>query len=354
MSLARPLSTETQAATTAAVHRDDAVSIERVDVPDPGPGEVIVAIDLATVCGADRKAAQNQQGQARILGHEGVGRVLRAGADASAEPGTRVVWAPTVTCGRCDRCRAGLTAACRKSMSLGEQSIDGPWPLSGTFARHLLLPRGAAIAPIPHDLCDPVAASAGCSAATVISAFDAAGSLRGARVLILGAGLLGLTAAAYANDSDAASIVVVDRDAARRHLARTFGATETVDPHDGLPDADIVVDFTRSGDVTSAALRALTIGGRLILVEQHRSTPAPGHGNADLDTHRVTARWQSVSGVSGAEPHHLSLAIDYLTEARSRWPWEQLVTPAVPLSYLPSLLAGPAPIAPRTAVQPRR
>ncbi|WP_158685318.1 alcohol dehydrogenase catalytic domain-containing protein [Microbacterium halophytorum] len=330
------------------------MAIERIDAPRVGPGELLVDIDLATVCGADRAAVAAGGGDARVLGHEGVGRVLDAGRGAPAAVGDRIVWGPTVSCGRCDRCRAGLSAACRKARALGEQPVDGPWPLSGTFARRMLLPRGAAVAQAPPELCDPVAASAGCAAACVLSAYERVGALPGTRVLILGAGLLGLTAAAYANDAGAAAIAVADRDAARRTLARMFGATESVDPVDGLPDADVVIDFTRSGDLITAGLGALTVGGRLIMVEQHRATPVADTGTIAIDGHRATARWHSVSGVSGAEPHHIAAAVEYLTAARARWPWEQLITSAVPMSYLPTLLETPAPIAPRTAVQPRR
>lgn len=354
MSLARPLAADAATETTAVVRRGDAVDVERIAVALPGAGEVLIGIDLATVCGDDREAAQAPGGADRVLGHEGVGRVLRAGSGVAIRPGTRVVWGPTVTCGRCDRCRSGLSAACRKARRLGEQPLDGPWRLSGTFARHLLLPRGVAIAVVPDELCDPVASTAGCSAATVLSAFEHAGALAGARVLILGAGLPGLTAAAFANDKGAASIAVFDRDAARRTLSRQFGATETVDPHASLPDADVIVDFTRSGRTITDALRALTTGGRLVLVDQHRATEQSGSADADLDAHRLADRWQSIVGVSGPEPRHLLRAVDYLAQARSRWPWEQLITPAVPLSYLPTMLAQPAPIAPRTAVQPRR
>src|SRR5690606_37337348 len=147
--------------------------------PEPAAGEVLVGVDLAAVCGADRAAVRSAPSPARVLGHEGVGRVIAAGPGSDARPGARVVWAPTVTCGRCDRCRAGLSAACRKARVFGEEPADGPWPLSGSFAKHLLLPRGTAIADVPDALCDPVASSAGCSAAAVVSAFEHAGSLPG-------------------------------------------------------------------------------------------------------------------------------------------------------------------------------
>ncbi|MGO1770881.1 MAG: alcohol dehydrogenase catalytic domain-containing protein, partial [Microbacterium sp.] len=179
MSLARPLAIQAPATTAAAVLRDGRVTVDQLVVPPLGAGETLVAVELATVCGADRAAARSADGPARVLGHEGTGRVIATGQGVAILPGTRVTWAPTVTCGRCDRCRSGLSTACRMSRSLGDQPLDGSWPLSGTFARHLVLPRGAAVAPVPDALCDPVAATAGCATATAMAGLEEAGPLTG-------------------------------------------------------------------------------------------------------------------------------------------------------------------------------
>lgn len=359
MSLARPLAIQAPATTAGAVLRHGRVTVEQLAVPPLGAGETLVAVELATVCGADRASARASSGPDRLLGHEGTGRVVATGEGATLRPGTRVTWAPTVTCGRCDRCRSGLSAACRMSRTLGEQPLDGPWPLSGTFARHLVLPRGATVVPVPDALCDPVAATAGCATATAMAALEEVGPLTGARVLVGGAGLVGLTVVAAAYDRGAASVVVADRDAARLTLARLFGATETVDPDGEIPDADVAIETTGSGALALAALGALTIGGRLVVVSSHAVAHAHDDEGADRETfavgpRRVSSLHQTISGIAGSEPRHLDEAIAYLTEARERWPWEQLVSTAMPLGALPSLLAQPRTIAPRTAVQPRR
>ncbi|GAB2521332.1 alcohol dehydrogenase catalytic domain-containing protein [Microbacterium petrolearium] len=334
----------TTGTTTAAVLRGGSVSVERIALPQPGQGELLVAVDLATVCAADRAPAAS--GPSRVLGHEGVGRVVAAGPGAPAAVKDRVVWGPTVACGRCDRCRGGRTATCRMLRRFGEEPIDGSWPLSGSFAAHVLLPRGATVARVPEALCDAVASSAGCAAATVMAALDAVGPLRGARVLVGGAGMLGLTAAAVATDRGASTVVAVDRDASRRAMVRAFGATEAVASGAPLPDVDIALVFRMP---PAPAFEALAIGGRLALVGS-RAAADP----LALDTGRLVDRRLSVAGVLGSEPRHLTEAVAYLAEARDRWPWEQLVSPAVPMSYLPTLLTQPAPIAPRASVQPRR
>lgn len=334
------------ATTAAAVLRGASVGIERLALPEPGPGELLVAIDLATVCASDRLSAA-AGGEPRVLGHEGVGRVVAAGPGAAVRPRDRVVWGPSVSCGRCDRCRGGRSAACRKLRRIGGEPLEAGWDLSGSFAAHILLPRGTAVARVPDALCDAIAAPAGCATATVMAALDAAGPLRGARVLICGAGMLGLTAAAVATDRGASTVIAVDRDASRRIMARAFGATESVTPETPLPDVDVALVFSTSA-VT--ALDALAIGGRLVVVGTKSGALEP----LPLDPRRLADRWLVVSGVHGSEPRHLTEAIAYLADARERWPWEQLVSPAMPLAYLPTLLTQPAPIAPRAALQPRR
>lgn len=334
------------ATSAAAVLRGGDVSIERLALPEPGPGELLVAIDLATVCASDRLSAASP-GAPRVIGHEGVGRVVAAGVGAPAGPRDRIVWLPTVSCGRCDRCRGGRSAACRKLRRIGHEPLAAGWELSGSFAAHLLLPRGTAVARVPDGMCDAIAAPAGCATATVMAALEAAGSLRGARVLVSGAGMLGLTAAAVATDRGASSVIAVDRDASRRTLARAFGATESMTPDAALPDVDVALVFSAAA---APALDALAIGGRLVIVGAKGGPFDP----LAVDPRRLADRWLVVSGVHGSEPRHLAQAIAYLAEARERWPWEQLVSPAMPLAYLPTLLTQPAPIAPRAAVQPRR
>lgn len=334
------------ATTAAAVLRGTAVSIEHLALPEPGPGELLVAVDLATVCASDRLSVA-AGGAPHVLGHEGVGRVVAAGPGAPARLRDRVVWAPGVSCGRCDRCRGGRSAACRKLRRIGAEPLEAGWDLSGSFAAHILLPRGAAIARVPDEMCDAIAAPAGCATATVMAALDAAGPLRGARVLVCGAGMLGLTAAAVATDRGASTVIAVDRDASRRSMARSFGATESVAPGAALPDVDVALVFSTSA---APALDALVIGGRLVVV----GTKSAALDALTVDPRRLADRWLTVAGVHGSEPRHLTEAIAYLADARERWPWEQLVSPAMPLGYLPTLLTQPAPIAPRAAVQPRR
>ncbi|GGU39841.1 zinc-binding dehydrogenase [Nocardioides albus] len=314
------------------------VTSETVPLPSPGQGETLVEIDLATVCGSDHHTVSGRRPGAcpSVLGHEGVGRI--------AGTGQRVVWGVTVSCGACDRCLRGLTAKCRRVRKLGHERYEPGWPLSGTYATHVLLPAGTAVVPVPDTLTDEVAAPAGCATATVMAALERAGSLNGRRVLIVGAGMLGLTAVAAAAGAGAAEIVVSDVEPARLELAVDFGATSTLPAAQTLPTVDVALDFSGAAPAIEEALAALDIGGSLLLVGSVSPGPA-----IRLDPEDVVRGWRSVSGVHNYEPRHLEQAVAFL--AASTRPWADLVEAPVGLDRVGSLLTGELG-RPRASVRP--
>ncbi|MEI7057188.1 zinc-binding dehydrogenase [Nocardioides sp. CCNWLW239] len=330
--------TATSTAQVAVWRGGGEVTLETVALPDPGPGERLVEIDLATVCGSDHHTVSGRRPGAcpSVLGHEGVGRVVGTGE--------RVVWGVTVSCGTCDRCDRGLSAKCRSVRKLGHETYEPAWPLSGTYATHVLLPAGTAVVPVPDALADEVAAPAGCATATVMAALERAGTLRDRRMLVVGAGMLGLTAIAAAADAGAAEVVVCDVDPARLELAAAFGATTTVLAGEAFPTVDVAMDFSGAAPAVEAALGALDVGGSLVLVGSVSPGPA-----IRVDPEAVVRGWRSVSGVHNYEPRHLQQAVDFL--AASDRPWGELVAEPVGLNRLSSVLTS-ALARPRASVCP--
>ncbi|MFD4324048.1 zinc-binding dehydrogenase [Nocardioides sp. NPDC058538] len=315
------------------------VRLETVGLPVPGPGETLVEIDLATVCGSDHHTVSGRRPGAcpSVLGHEGVGRIVGTGR--------RVVWGVTVSCGTCDRCGRGLTAKCRSVRKLGHEPYEPAWPLSGTYATHVLLPAGTAVVPVPDTLADEVAAPAGCATATVMAALERVGSLGGKRVLVIGAGMLGLTAVAAAADAGAAEVVVSDVEPVRLELAVGFGATSTLSAGQALPPVDVAMDFSGAASAVEAALGALDIGGSLVLV----GSVSPGRA-ISVDPEAIVRGWRSVSGVHNYEPRHLEQAVAFLVA--SDRPWAELVEEPVGLEQVGDVLTRELG-RPRASVRPR-
>lgn len=341
--------------TRAAVWRGgDRIAIEELPVPTPADGEVLVRVRLATVCGSDRHTVGGRRPQPcpSILGHETVGEVVALGPggprSVDGRPlriGHRVVWSVTVSCGRCDRCTAGVTAKCRSVRKAGHEALDSGWPLSGGYAGHVLLPRGVAVAVVADDLPDAVAAPAACATATVMAALERARPVAGKRVAVIGAGMLGLTAVAAAAADGAASVTAVDPVPGRRDLALRFGATTA---RAALPErCDVLLEFSGASEGLQEGLRALDGQGVAVLA----GSVAPGAA-VTVDPESVVRRQLSVFGVHNYEPRHLTAALAHLHATRERFPWTELVADPVPLAEVGALLAAAPGERPRYSVTP--
>ena len=287
--------------------------------------------------GAGRRPAPHPS----VLGHEGVGDVLVAGAGSGVTVGDRVVWAVTVSCGQCTRCRAGRSAKCFSVRKVGHEVLDGAWPLSGTYAQHIVLPSGTTFTQVPDDMPDVVAAPAACATATVVATLEAAGHLPGRRVLICGAGMLGATAAAVCVRAGAA-VQMIETNEWRSQLAERFGAG----PDTGGP-VDIAVDYTGATSVVTAALCRLDVGGVLVLA----GSVLPGPPVL-VDPQTVVRRWLTITGVHNYEPRHLAGAIEFLDATKDVFPWPELVETPVPLAAIGTVISRAPREALRSAVLP--
>ncbi|CAN5760663.1 alcohol dehydrogenase catalytic domain-containing protein [soil metagenome] len=318
--------------TRVAVWDGAGIEIRSVPMPALQPGDTLVRIRMATVCGSDLHTVSGRRPgpQPSVLGHEAVGDVVVAGAGSGVTVGDRVIWSVTVTCGDCARCRSGRSAKCYSVRKVGHEAMDGKWPLSGGYAHHIVLPSGTTFARVPDGMPDPVAAPAACATATVMAALEAAGPLPGRHVLICGAGMLGVTAAAACAHAGA-HFEVVDLDERRVAVARRFGAgTDT-----GAP-VDIGIDFTGAAPAVSAALGRLDIGGVLVLA----GSVLPGP-SISVDPEAVVRQWLTITGVHNYEPRHLIRAVEFLDATAEVFPWPELVGAPVPLEEIGTVLTSP-------------
>src|ERR1700684_2375212 len=142
------------------ISRPGQPAVRDVGPPEPGPGQVVVDVERAGVCGTDVEFFTGHMvylrtGEARYpvrIGHEWGGVVTRAGDEASAAwVGQRVTGATMLGCGHCDRCRSGRQHLCADRFEIG---IRGGWP--GALAAQLLVP-ASALLPLP----DRIGATAG-------------------------------------------------------------------------------------------------------------------------------------------------------------------------------------------------
>ncbi|MER5863298.1 zinc-binding dehydrogenase [Kitasatospora sp. NPDC002040] len=325
----------------------------------PGPGELLVRIDLATVCGSDLHTVEGRRPSPApsLLGHEQVGTVVGVGTGGvrcvdgtPVEPGMRVVWSVAASCGRCERCRDGLPQKCLHLRKYGHEPWSERSPLNGGFATHCVVLAGTAVVAVPAGLPDQVASPASCATATVAAALAAVGgtgTLAGRRVLITGAGMLGLTAAAMAATAGA-QVSAVDPDPERRSRALQFGAGTVSDGTEPPAEADIALDFSGHPAAVQRCLDSLAVGGRAVLV----GSVSPGPTVA-LDPERLVRGLHTVVGVHNYHPHDLDTAVRFLTEHHRAFPFASLVAAAHPLERIAEAIeAARTGTAPRQALAP--
>jgi L-iditol 2-dehydrogenase len=203
----------------ATWHGETRFTIDEVTEPAPGPGEVLVAIHTAGICGSDVHAIQGlfPVTPPRVLGHEYSGRVVEVGAGVSPRlRGRPVACEPNYGCGECPACREGRDSQCARCVRVGG------------FAERVVLPRRR-VHPLPPDL-DAATAALAEPAACCLAGLETFRMPRDATVVVLGGGLMGLLTLALARDRGARTAVLSDPLASRRALAERLGADVTVDP----------------------------------------------------------------------------------------------------------------------------
>ena len=213
------------------------LTIEDQPEPKPGLGELVLRVKSCGICGSDLHAAELPPGlpAGTVMGHEFAGEVVEVGADAKAlwKPGDRVCAMPAIGCGKCRACLSGDVVLCTAMRSLGLGQVPGAYAeyvLTGA-AESLRLPAGVSYR--EGALVEPLAVG--------LHAVNKAGLESGARVMVIGAGPIGLAVTAWARFFGARAVVVNERAPGRLALAQKFGATGVAD----VSKEDPVSVFTR-------------------------------------------------------------------------------------------------------------
>lgn len=209
----------------------DVEQLELPDVPDPriqDPGDVIVRVDVAGICGSDLHPYLGRErglDPGTVMGHEFVGRVAEIGPGVRAlAVGDRVVAPFTTSCGACWACRIGLTARCVHGQLFGW--VQGGRGLHGGQAEFVRVPLAdTTLVRVPDPLQDDaVALLAGDVLSTAMFGAELARMSPGDVVAIIGCGPVGLLAIRASLARGAARVFALDAVASRLALAERFGA----------------------------------------------------------------------------------------------------------------------------------
>jgi len=337
----------------AAVFHDAGapLTLETFDLPSLGPGEVLVRITCATLCGSDVHTFSGRRSTPvpTVLGHEILGVVEAIGpprADSNRseqavadyhgrrlETGDRVTWSIAASCGDCFFCQHDVPQKCERLFKYGHERIVSEHPLSGGLAEYCHLAAGTAILRLPEGLSDVVACPANCATATVAAALRVGGGCEGESVLIQGAGMLGLTAAAMVSCRGAREVIVCDVDAKRLERATRFGATQTLLVDDDESElissvqrltagrgVDLAIELSGAPSAVQTGVKMPRIGGRYVLIGSTFPTPPVA-----LDPEAVVRRLLSIVGNHNYKPEDLAEAVAFLSRHGSDFPFAELV-----------------------------
>ncbi len=246
--------------------------------------DAIVRVTRTTICGTDLHILKGDVPTCepgRILGHEGVGVIDEVGAAVSIfKPGDHVLISCITSCGKCDYCRRGMYSHCSTGGWILGNRIDG------TQAEYVRIPHAeTSLYPIPAGADEEALVMLSDILPTGFECGVLNGKVQpGSTVAIVGSGPIGLAALLTAQFYSPAQIVMVDRDANRLELARTFGATACVNIDRGDPVAGIMKLTGNIG--VDCAIEAVGVPASFELCQ---SIVAPGGVIANVGVHGVKA-----------------------------------------------------------------
>ena len=217
------------------LHGSRDIRLETVPEPEPSPGHVVLRVRRAGVCGSDVHYFSHGRCGAFvptrpfILGHEFVAVVEHRGAGVEQlSAGDRVVINPAASCGQCEACKSGRANLCSNTRMLGSASTTPP--TDGAFAEYVAV-AAHQCHPLPQTLQDEAVAMVE-PLSVVLHALRRDGGIAGARVLVAGAGPIGVMTVLAARALGASLIAVSEPADRRRWRALKLGADHTLDPRD--------------------------------------------------------------------------------------------------------------------------
>lgn len=303
--------------------------------------EMILKMEYSTICGSDLHTYVGHRSfnGPTMIGHEGIGRIDALGDKITTDSFGRnveiddlVLFLPYLWCNHCEYCARSQFTFCLNRTSVGSFAYgEGNLP-RGTFSEHLVLPEGTQFIKIEDDGIPLYALSpVNCALATVIRAFeDYTGNVFGKRVLILGAGGLGIYAVSIADSMGAREVYVIDKNRERLKFSEKYGATRTFTSAEELANdskfrtsdgfADVALNLSGYPPLALEGIKLLKRSGRFIEIGTIFSAEING-----LDLSNFVVRGVNVTGFRTYEIRHLRDAYDFMVSKKYDYDFKSLV-----------------------------
>jgi L-iditol 2-dehydrogenase len=309
--------------------------LEVAEVPRPVPEseEVVVQVAACGICGSDVHGYDGTSGRRIppiVMGHEAAGVIAEVGAGVTSfKPGDRVTFDSTVYCGKCDYCRSGEVNLCDFRQVVGVSC--GDYRRAGAFAEYVVVPQRI-LYKLPDTLSFPEAAMLE-AVSVALHAVRLSEFKGGEKVLVIGAGMIGLLTLQAARAGGASRVIVTDVDATRLKMAKEMGADEVVQ----LSGAELIAEVMRltAGKGVDVALEAVgrneTVSAAIDSVRKGGTVTLIGNISPEvtLPLQKVVTRQIRLQGTAASAGEYPQ-AIDLMTSGKIRV--KSLITAVAPLT----------------------
>ncbi len=297
--------------TGAVLPGNSTVELREFEVPEPGPGQVLVATRASTICGSDIRCIYREHTgrgpegyiPGTVAGHEPSGRVVKTGPGCRVfREGDRVIVYHISGCGLCYNCRMGYMIACTSPL----RAAYG-WQRNGGMAPYILCDEKDLIA-LPDELTYQDGASVACGFGTAYEALEKIGIGGDDTVLVVGLGPVGMATLMLSRAMGASRLIGVESNEYRIRMAREKGLVDRVLPPSptvveeireltGGRGVERAIDCSASDPGRQTAVRATRDWGRIALVGEGNTlslNPSPDlmHGQKSIYGSWVTSTWR--------------------------------------------------------------
>ena len=306
------------------------------NIPFIKPGEILVKTLYTTLCGSDIHTfcGRRQEPPHVVLGHEIVGKILwidpvHSGLDYRGEKlaaGDNITWSIFAVPQGIVAPREDMPQKSDQLFKYGHTLAEGDDVFNGGLADYCILRANTACIKISKAIAPKIAATISCAHSTVMGALRVAGSVAGKRVLVFGAGLLGLSCIAMCKEAGASFIGLIDNDNHRLQWGNKFGANNNYlfpEPGDKTfpwQEADIVFDMTGNPLAMKAGIDSLSLGGITVWIGAvFPAAPVP------IDAQKLVRKLLQVRGLHNYNYEDFVNATLFIENNYTKYPFGDLV-----------------------------
>lgn len=322
----------------AAVFNGAGEPFEFIDgvIPEVKAGEILVKNLYTTLCGSDihTYCGRRIEPAQVVLGHEIVGDILWIDPAHSQKDfrgndikiGDRITWAIFSVPANVSAPREDMPQKSEQLFKYGHALASGTDIFNGGLANYCVLHANTALIKISAEIPVEVAATISCAHSTVMGALRIAGEINGKRVIIFGAGLLGLSCVAMCRDAGAINITLIDNDESRLKWCGKFGGDATYTFAAAIsnklpwPEADIVFDMTGSPQAMKTGIDSLALGGVAIWI----GAVFPADPVA-IDAQKIVRKVLQIRGLHNYNYDDFVNATAFIEDNYKKYPFGELI-----------------------------